>query len=809
MLNNQTPKDNRIERLAFTTSSKIRGYSFAIENQSYDNFAYVLGTGGSSVVYRVFQVLNEKRKITIPRAIKFFVMREDLVNDDSDTTFLPAQDNFLEEIKNISQISHENLVQVIDAGEHLLSENDGKEKLIPYIITHLINGCTLREIIENKPSAEFAVARLKDRPEIAIDILRQISKGLDYLHSKNFLHCDVAPKNVFIEAAGNNSLRAIVGDVGMSRCLLGDDEKLFIAGTKSYSPTEISQKFGQKISRNEVKNWFPLWDVFAYSKTAVELLNYASSLSSLSWIESAKSKAQAAFENASKYKSTSEIVDLIEYCLPIHRQRAGIPELESNSVGARKRMMPIEGMAITKRIDSIVRHPAMLRLQGVPQLTIVKSAAPGGNHTRYEHSLGVMENMRRMLSSLIDEPTFLGILRKESIETGLVAALLYNATRFPFSNLIHEINKRLPPGMNKPFQKFGREDLLNEIIGEKFKSKSGITLLQELKDKFPGVHPEKMLKIICGTQGAIFQEGDEAVLHALLNSSLDARVVDFVRRDSLHLGLSGGDLFDIDDLLPHLTVSQPSQGEMPIRVTLKSSGVSVAEQIVLMRYWLYQRVYWNQPNRSYNAMIRRVLLDLQFNSNFEKELREVALHVDEREMLSFLSNAAEKYSMTSTSQLINYVKGYEKSLYRNVYDRNIRQCEHDLQRRDLPAIERLTSEMMGYSTMRQYEIELSSFLCKLIDITKQDTEAPLVLLDVPYEPGHIKMGTDIFVTLKNQTTGNPETRCLDQISPVIEGVNSNFKKDLQRLRIFIRPDIRLAANQVDSLYGELIRIVSD
>ena len=188
------------------------------------------------------------------------------------------------------------------------------------------------------------------------------------------------------------------------------------------------------------------------------------------------------------------------------------------AVGARKRMMPIEGMAITKRVDRMVRHPALLRLQGVPQLTIVKSVAPGGNHTRYEHSLGVMENMRRMLSSLIDEPNFLGILRKESIETGLVAALLYNATRFPFSNIIHEINKRLPSGEKKLFPSFGREDLLKDILGEKFKSKNDITLSKELNSSFPGVSLEKLTRIICGTQSSVFEEPDEAVLSALLNS---------------------------------------------------------------------------------------------------------------------------------------------------------------------------------------------------------------------------------------------------------------------------------------------------
>lgn len=803
------PTDNRPSRLCINSNSDIKGYLFTPKADDELRDAEILGTGGSSVVYKAYQALDRKRGITVPRAIKFFVMREDLVASDADTTFMAAQDNFLEEVQNISQLAHENLVQVIDAGEYDLPQIDGSPKRVPFLVTHLISGCTLRDIIEGRPQAAFAISRLKESPEIAVRLLVQVASGLGYLHSKKFLHCDIAPKNIFVEDAEPDSLRAIVGDVGMSRCLTGNGEELlFIAGTRSYSPASISDQFGHSVRRKDVANWFPGWDSYGFAKTACELLNHMLSLTSVAWVRSATSKAEQAFREYQRTGSPQAIAELIEYCLPIHRQRGGVPELESNSVGARKRMMPIEGMAITKRVDSVVRHPAILRLQGVPQLTIVRSAAPGGNHTRYEHSLGVMENMRRMLSSLIDEPSFLGILRRESIETGLVAALLYNSTRFPFSNVIHEINKRLPPGSAKPFSRFGREGLLDDVFGDAFRSLKGKTLLDEIREGFPAVDLLKLMRILTGTNSTEFVEQDEAVLHALLNSSLDARVVDFVRRDSLHLGLSSGDLFNMDDLLPHLTVSPAIREGMPVRVTLKSSGVSVAEQIVLMRYWLYQRVYWNQPNRCYNAMIRRVLLDLQACNGFEDDLREVALNFDEREMLHFLEQSAAKLEDTSTQKLIRHVVGYEKILYREVFETNIRQCESAQHRRDLPMISRLVSEMMSYAVMREYEIALNEFSAKQFNLDTCN-EAPLVLLDVPFEPGNIKMGTDIFVTFKSASASEPDARSLDQVSPVIAGVNTNFTKDLQRLRIFLRPDIRAAKDDAQAVYGELLRIAGD
>ena len=64
-----------------------------------------------------------------------------------------------------------------------------------------------------------------------------------------------------------------------------------------------------------------------------------------------------------------------------------------------------------------------------------------------------------------------------------------------------------------------------------------------------------------------------------------------------------------------------------------------------------------------------------------------------REMLYFLTNFTKKYDLHSTGKLVDYINGYEKSLYREVFDRNIRQCNIDQQRLDLPVLERLISEM--------------------------------------------------------------------------------------------------------------------
>lgn len=807
--------DPRIQQLNIDKQRLIKNYKFT---NNFDNDkAIPIGLGGSSLVYKVHQQLDASRNITVPRAIKLFIMRHDLIPDDDETFFLPAQDNYLEEIGNIAQLSHENLVQVIDAGQDQF-EHETEFKNVPYLVTQLVIGCTLRDVIEKKPIANFALELIKLHPEIVVQLISQIGNALGYLHNREYLHCDIAPKNIFIEnLASQTSLRAIVGDLGMSRNLSGNpDELLFIAGTKSYSPKEAFDNFDKKLPRFEVRKLFPHWDLYGFIKTCNQLLVFTKLESNATWLSAAIKKTEQMLLEINNIKSASEITQAIEYCLPINRERGGVPELMPSAIGTRKRMMPIEGLTLTKRIDKLIRHPAISRLQNVPQLTIVYTASPGGNHTRYEHSLGVMENVRRMLSSLLDEETFLGILSKNSIETGLLCAILYNTSRVPFSNIIHELNKRLPPGQNKIFQEFNKTGMLSDLLSDQFLSYQGLNLADQIKKDFSHLDIDNIKNILTSNSASNFTNQDDAVIYALLNSSLDARVIDFVRRDSLHLGLSSGDFFEIDDLLPHLTILSSTEGKIMSRVCLRTSGITVAEQIILMRYWLYQRVYWNQPNRAYNAAIRRALLDLQKIPSFEKELRSEILKFDEREMIRFLIDFAHDKNLIDTKNLLEFIYGDEKILYKQIFERNIRQCEADPDRQDKEKIQILISPTMSYQTMRDYEINLSKWLLENNHVISSDkkNQAPILLLDVPYEPGNIKLGGDIFVIVNknhiySNISSNKNLQTLDKVSPLIAGVNDNFKNDLQRLRIFIRPDIHLDKSLINQLYDKLLSYITD
>src|SRR5580765_256466 len=84
----------------------------------------------------------------------------------------------------------------------------------------------------------------------------------------------------------------------------------------------------------------------------------------------------------------------------------------------------------------LLNAPAVQRLRRVRQLGLASLAYPGADHSRYSHSLGVMETARKIINRLrslvsIDP-------HKEAI--CLVSALLHDLGHGPFSHVFERIS---------------------------------------------------------------------------------------------------------------------------------------------------------------------------------------------------------------------------------------------------------------------------------------------------------------------------------------------------------------------------------
>jgi serine/threonine-protein kinase len=143
-----------------------------------------VGSGGMSSVYRAFDP-------TLERHVAIKLMHRDISSD-------PDQlERFRREARAVAQLSHPNVVTVIDAGE-----DDGA----PFIVFEYVEGETLKDRIRR-------LGRLPVAEAVAYAV--EIGRALECAHSHLLVHRDVKPQNVLIDPDG----RAKVTDFGIARSL--------------------------------------------------------------------------------------------------------------------------------------------------------------------------------------------------------------------------------------------------------------------------------------------------------------------------------------------------------------------------------------------------------------------------------------------------------------------------------------------------------------------------------------------------------------------------------------------------------------
>lgn len=143
-----------------------------------------LGSGGMSTVYLA-------RDETLERLVAVKVLHRE-VSDRPDQI-----ERFRREARAVAQLSHPNVVGVIDAGE------DGG---YPYIVFEYVEGETLKQRI-----GRLGRLPLDEAAAYAIET----GRGLAAAHARSLVHRDVKPQNVLIDSEG----RAKVTDFGIARSL--------------------------------------------------------------------------------------------------------------------------------------------------------------------------------------------------------------------------------------------------------------------------------------------------------------------------------------------------------------------------------------------------------------------------------------------------------------------------------------------------------------------------------------------------------------------------------------------------------------
>ncbi len=174
----------------------------------------LLGKGGMSSVYLAEHVLMKRRC-----AIK--VLPSKRVND---TSYLAR---FHREAQAAASVDHPNIVRAYD-----VDCAQDRDSQIHFLVMEYVTGQSLHELIVRSGPAEYADA---------IEYVRQSAEGLEHAHRAGFVHRDIKPGNILIDASGvikilDMGLARFFNDADENPLTVAHDEK--VLGTADYLAPE-------------------------------------------------------------------------------------------------------------------------------------------------------------------------------------------------------------------------------------------------------------------------------------------------------------------------------------------------------------------------------------------------------------------------------------------------------------------------------------------------------------------------------------------------------------------------------------------
>jgi len=259
-------------------------------------------------------------------------------------------------------------------------------------------------------------------------------------------------------------------------------------------------------------------------------------------------------------------------------------------------------------IWDLINAKEFQRLRRIKQLGTTFLTFHGAEHSRFSHSLGVYEIVRR-----IADDVFKGYPEWDESNRllALVSALLHDLGHGPFSHSFEKV-------FGLDHEMFTRKMIL------------GDTEVNRILSRVDAAFPQMVADIIAKTS-------EHKVVISLISSQIDADRMDYLQRDAYFTGVSYGH-FDMERIL---RVMRPMEDQ----IVIKKSGMHAVEDYIMSRYQMYWQVYFHPVTRSGEVILNKILMrakDLYLNGyRFEHEPVHFRSFFDGRPTLSQYINLDE------------------------------------------------------------------------------------------------------------------------------------------------------------------------
>jgi HD superfamily phosphohydrolase len=232
---------------------------------------------------------------------------------------------------------------------------------------------------------------------------------------------------------------------------------------------------------------------------------------------------------------------------------------------------PVHGYVyITEEEKEIVDSFPVQRLRRLRQLAGAEYVYPGANHTRFEHSVGVMY----LAGKAVESPNISQRITEEEAEMTRLAGLLHDVGHGPFSHVFEYL-------LEKELGKT-HEDITSWIVAK-----------SELKDTLAkmGYNSKEMSLLATGR----LRKPQKTFLDQIISSAVDVDKLDFIVRDTHHTGAEYG-YVDIFRLIQALDVL----GE---NLAVDLGALSALESLIIARMESFKSIYFHRVGRAVQIML--------------------------------------------------------------------------------------------------------------------------------------------------------------------------------------------------------------
>lgn len=233
------------------------------------------------------------------------------------------------------------------------------------------------------------------------------------------------------------------------------------------------------------------------------------------------------------------------------------------------------------------------RLRRIRQLGGDFQVYPTGEHSRFSHSLGVYEIIRRIIFEVKGMKNELTEYERITV---MLAGLLHDLGHGPFSHAFEQVTK-------VSHEKYTEEIILGNTEINKVLNKVSDNLASDIVKILNHKHPNELL-------------------NQIVSGQLDADRMDYLLRDAYFTGTSYGQ-FDLERILRTFRIRKFEDGKK--YVVTKYTGIHSVEDYVMARYQMYWQVYFHPVARSYEAVFIQLfkrLIDLyKINKNYFEDMK--------------------------------------------------------------------------------------------------------------------------------------------------------------------------------------------